>query len=181
MAIISGLNVSAVTRLKSTWEAVESKHKEKLKQLEELVSPNSNYRNYRLHMEGFEMVRQDQKEPCIPFFGLHLKDLLFINDGNPKFLENGFVNFSKMKTIYEKVARLKSYTTISYPASSNPGADVASEYIKNPRSLKEPALYKYSCLCEAKGGESGRLLDKVRLHRRVKGDRKTLSCLLFLS
>jgi len=47
MQILSGLNNSAVKRLKSTWEAVGDRAKKKMQELESLMNPQSNFKNYR--------------------------------------------------------------------------------------------------------------------------------------
>ncbi|KAI9143235.1 ras guanine nucleotide exchange factor domain-containing protein [Paraphysoderma sedebokerense] len=160
MAIISGLNLSAVTRLKQTWEIVPEKHKHTIKELEELVSPQGNYKNYRAIYD--QMEREKGSVPFIPFFGLFLKDLLFINDGNPKKLENGLINFSKLRTITSKISTIQAWQSVpmNFPVSEN--TKTYADYVRSLRALKEPALYKYSLLCEAKNGDgnSVRLVDK---------------------
>jgi len=47
MAVLSGLNNSAVRRLKKTWDLVSQKHVDVLAQLEELMSDDSNFVSYR--------------------------------------------------------------------------------------------------------------------------------------
>ncbi|KAJ3049622.1 hypothetical protein HK097_009394 [Rhizophlyctis rosea] len=164
MAIISGLNVSAVGRLKETWEAVDPKHRKTLDELETLLSPQHNYRSYRTLLDQTE--KHSTPQPLIPILGLLLKDLLFLDDGNKTKLENGLINFSKFRTMYMNVARFASYQEVRY--SSTMGQDrvsseqvaVVSEFVRNLRCLKEAALYKYSCLCEAKVGAEETLRDK---------------------
>ena len=51
-------------------------------QLELLCSPQANYRAYR----GIE---QGAQAPFIPFIGMHLRDMVFMNDGNAVQLPNG--------------------------------------------------------------------------------------------
>lgn len=57
MSIISGLNNSAVRRLRKTWLAVNPKLLESLKELETLLSDVGNFRNYREFMAALEGVR----------------------------------------------------------------------------------------------------------------------------
>ncbi|ELR19622.1 RasGEF domain containing protein [Acanthamoeba castellanii str. Neff] len=47
MQILSGLNNSSVKRLKDTWEALGERSKKKMEELESLMEPQSNFKNYR--------------------------------------------------------------------------------------------------------------------------------------
>lgn len=162
MAIVSGLNLSAVARLKQTWEAVQGKYQSSLTHMEELVSPQQNYQKYRNLCD--QMEKEKYPQHFIPFLGLAMKDLFFINDGNPKRFDNGLINFGKLRTIYQKTDRLLSYRRVPYLFPTTPTSIAARSYCDNPRFLKEAALYKYSCLCEAKAGDGStiRLVDKWR-------------------
>ena len=88
-----------------------------LEDIEELFSSESNFITYR-RLQG----SLKRTAPCIPFFGnfkclvfrhvrtvnfrvsgLYSKDFVFINDGNPKHLANGLVNFSKLRMVMHRV------------------------------------------------------------------------------
>uniref|UniRef100_A0A8C4F7K1 Rap guanine nucleotide exchange factor (GEF) 3 n=1 Tax=Dicentrarchus labrax TaxID=13489 RepID=A0A8C4F7K1_DICLA len=70
-AVMFGLSNSAVHRLYKTWE-----------------DPSRNHRAYRLAVAKLS-------PPYIPFMPLLLKDMTFINDGNPNYVEK-LVNFEKL-------------------------------------------------------------------------------------
>ena len=55
--------------------------------------------------------------PCLPFLGVYLSDLTFIEDGNPNMLRNNekFINFSKRMKTAEVVRDLQQYQTVPYP------------------------------------------------------------------
>uniref|UniRef100_A0A671PP50 Ras-specific guanine nucleotide-releasing factor 2-like n=1 Tax=Sinocyclocheilus anshuiensis TaxID=1608454 RepID=A0A671PP50_9TELE len=76
LEITSALNRSAIYRLKKTWAKV-------CKQ----VSQNS---------IGF------CNPPCVPYLGMYLTDLAFIEEGTPNFTEEGLVNFSKMRMVFKQ-------------------------------------------------------------------------------
>ncbi|KAJ3069632.1 hypothetical protein HDU98_007303 [Podochytrium sp. JEL0797] len=77
--IISALNSSSIYRLKRTWEFV-GKTAAKLDSLKALMSRDKNFGLYRdaLHTAN---------PPCVPYFGLFLTDLTFIEDGSSDFLQ----------------------------------------------------------------------------------------------
>jgi len=90
-AVNSGLNQIAVHRLKHTHGSLKPDvaflHKDILK----LIATDANFRSYREYLSGCTTA--------IPYLGVCLKDLTFIEDGNPKFLD-GMVNFMRCIHIY---------------------------------------------------------------------------------
>lgn len=76
MAIICSLNSSTITRLRKTWDAVSQKRKEALRHLQEIVEPAQNNKVLRTKLH-------DHVPPCLPFLGMYLTDLTFVDIGNP--------------------------------------------------------------------------------------------------
>eukprot|EP00158_Paraphelidium_tribonemae_P007189 Partr_v1_DN28145_c0_g1_i4_m56149 putative Son of sevenless homolog len=133
MAILSGLNTTAVSRLKKTWELVnKSRYIGAYHELEDKMSYRSNFKAYR-EIEGHA------KQPFIPFFGIYVKDLTFMNDGNQKHLvlpdsESGtkssmlkegndaadapprapMINFEKCRSITDKIHAIRVYQQSTY-------------------------------------------------------------------
>jgi hypothetical protein len=75
MAIICSLNSSMVMRLKRTWELVSAKTKARLDELKSVTDVGRNYAVLRQRL-------QNHIAPCIPFVGIYLTDLTFIDVGN---------------------------------------------------------------------------------------------------
>lgn len=157
MAIVAGLNHSSVQRLKKTWELIPSRSLTTLHDLERLMTPAGNYSAYRV-------VEARKHQHFLPFFGLALKDLVFANDGNPKRLENGLINFGKLRLLASAVQRIMIYQSNRYEF------EVEQEYYNycdKPVYIQDEArLYRYSLLCEPRAsGENDpplRLVDKWR-------------------
>ncbi|KAH8204525.1 hypothetical protein TruAng_001299 [Truncatella angustata] len=76
MAIICSLNSSIISRLRKTWEFVSPKRREMLKTLQAIVEPSNNNKVLRARLQG-------HVPPCLPFLGMFLTDLTFVDIGNP--------------------------------------------------------------------------------------------------
>ncbi|KAF7595460.1 hypothetical protein BBP40_006082 [Aspergillus hancockii] len=99
MAIICSLNSSMISRLKRTWEIVSQKTKTTLEYLRGIVEVSRNYAVLRQRL-------QNRIPPCLPFVGIYLTDLTFVDHGNQSLRnlptedgEMAVINFDKhMKT-----------------------------------------------------------------------------------
>eukprot|EP00005_Dracoamoeba_jomungandri_P013995 CAMPEP_0174274430 /NCGR_PEP_ID=MMETSP0439-20130205/57935_1 /TAXON_ID=0 /ORGANISM="Stereomyxa ramosa, Strain Chinc5" /LENGTH=825 /DNA_ID=CAMNT_0015366185 /DNA_START=230 /DNA_END=2707 /DNA_ORIENTATION=- len=80
MEIICGLNCNPIHRLKHLWQKVPNKLREPFLELEELMNPSNNWRNYRANLENIVL-------PTFPHLGIYLHDFTYIYDGNPRYLE----------------------------------------------------------------------------------------------
>jgi hypothetical protein len=76
MAIICSLNSSVISRLRKTWEIVSLKRREMLKTFQSIVEPSNNNKVLRSRLQG-------HVPPCLPFLGMFLTDLTFVDIGNP--------------------------------------------------------------------------------------------------
>ncbi|KAI8817620.1 ras guanine nucleotide exchange factor domain-containing protein [Fimicolochytrium jonesii] len=145
MAILSGLNTTPVSRLKKTFAALPSRATTAYEDLEAKLSYKSNYKVYR------ELEHQ-AKAPMLPFFGLIIKDLTFLNDGNQKVLPNGLINFEKMREVCAMLSRLKEWQRASFPFIPDdevivrgPGDTVTLfTYCSHPPCMKEDQLLQLS-------------------------------------
>ncbi|KXS11043.1 ras GEF [Gonapodya prolifera JEL478] len=172
LAIVSGLNNSCVSRLKSTWEALSSKATETRAELERLVNPEGNFGVYRALYAAFQCGEGDSQgssstamKPFIPIFSLIMKDFLFVNDGNPRYLDESgaspLVNWAKLTMIADAVRTIERLQRTPYTFPDAFSTDMPQNYYQ---TLSDKVLYKYSQLCEARAGDvsTTRLVDKWR-------------------
>ncbi|KAI0479395.1 ras GEF [Xylariaceae sp. FL0804] len=76
MAIVCSLNSSIINRLRRTWDFVSPKRREMFKTLQAIVGPSNNNKVLRTRLQG-------HVPPCLPFLGMFLTDLTFVDIGNP--------------------------------------------------------------------------------------------------
>jgi hypothetical protein len=87
--VLGGLKLWAITRLQGVI-TLHKTYRTLLAGLEFKMSPAGNYRMYRA------LLPLRQGAPFIPYLGLYLKDLTFIEDGNPDLLADGRINQGKI-------------------------------------------------------------------------------------
>lgn len=75
MAIVCSLTSSAICRLRQTWGELPTKLKAGFEEIKEIVDVSRNYATLRQRL-------QTPKAPCLPFVGMYLTDLTFIDAGN---------------------------------------------------------------------------------------------------
>lgn len=111
MAIICSLNSSMVMRLKRTWDLVSAKTKARLEELKAVTDVGRNYAVLRQRLHN-------HVAPCIPFVGIYLTDLTFIDVGNGTTRqlpgENGqggasVINFDKHMKTAKIIGQLQSF------------------------------------------------------------------------
>eukprot|EP01103_Thecamoeba_quadrilineata_P006876 TRINITY_DN1660_c0_g1_i1.p1 TRINITY_DN1660_c0_g1~~TRINITY_DN1660_c0_g1_i1.p1 ORF type:complete len:546 (-),score=100.23 TRINITY_DN1660_c0_g1_i1:3-1640(-) len=107
MAILAGLNSSSIGRLKKTWGGLEERLQNKKTEFDEMMSPERNHKRYR------ELIHSTEG-PLLPYLGLYLTDLMFIDQGNPDKDSEGQINFAKRKMVAEVLLDIQSHQTKSF-------------------------------------------------------------------
>lgn len=74
---------------------LSSQTKQTIEKLQNIVSSDGRFRNLRDALHRCD-------PPCIPYLGMYLTDLSFIEEGTPNFTEDGLLNFSKMRMVSGK-------------------------------------------------------------------------------
>ncbi|CAH1975566.1 unnamed protein product [Acanthoscelides obtectus] len=146
MAIIAGLNMSPIARLKKTWSKI---HSGKFAILEHQMDPSSNFSSYRSTLKA-AMWRSagatDQRQRIvIPFFSLLVKDLYFLNQGCSNRLPNGHINFEKFWQLAKQVTEFMAWKQVTCPFEKDPKI---ISLLQHGPILNENALALASFECE---------------------------------
>uniref|UniRef100_A0AAQ6AGL2 RAS guanyl releasing protein 1 n=1 Tax=Amphiprion ocellaris TaxID=80972 RepID=A0AAQ6AGL2_AMPOC len=99
MAVVGGLCHSSISRLKDTTSHVPSEVTKVLNEMTDLLSSCRNYDNYRQayhRCTGFK----------IPILGVHLKDLISVNEAMSDYVEDNKVNVQKLQALYNHINEL---------------------------------------------------------------------------
>eukprot|EP01117_Protostelium_nocturnum_P007328 TRINITY_DN2622_c0_g1_i1.p1 TRINITY_DN2622_c0_g1~~TRINITY_DN2622_c0_g1_i1.p1 ORF type:complete len:1183 (-),score=324.64 TRINITY_DN2622_c0_g1_i1:2249-5797(-) len=145
IAIIAGLNVSAVSRLKFTWDAVEKSATETLKRLQSIFDPANSNKSYRK-----ERNEATSKEAVMPYIGVTLSDLTFAEDGNKDFLKDDptLINFAKRVLVSRLIMDLQLNQQKTYQFEF-PSEDFI--FLQDLPHCSEKDLYDLSLIKEPRG------------------------------
>ncbi|XP_072222385.1 rap guanine nucleotide exchange factor 3 isoform X1 [Leuresthes tenuis] len=125
-AVMFALSNSAVHRLYKTWERIPSKTKRIYCAYERLMDPSRNHRAYRLAVAKLS-------PPYIPFMPLLLKDMTFIHEGNPNYIDK-LVNFEKMRMLAKTVKIVRGCRSQPYVPSSPQRGLADRMFLEGPAS-----------------------------------------------
>ncbi|KYN43365.1 Ras-GEF domain-containing family member 1B [Trachymyrmex septentrionalis] len=121
MAIIAGLNMSPISRLKKTWSKIQSA---KFSILEHQMDPSSNFSSYRSTLKAAMWrsagATDERQRIVVPFFSLLVKDLYFLNEGCSNKLPNGHINFEKFWQLAKQVTEFIAWKQVACPFEKNP-------------------------------------------------------------
>ncbi|XP_041437160.1 rap guanine nucleotide exchange factor 2 L homeolog isoform X3 [Xenopus laevis] len=106
-AIISGLNLAPVSRLRATWEKLPSKYEKLFQDLQDLFDPSRNMAKYRNVLNS-----QNLQPPIIPLFPVIKKDLTFLHEGNDSKVD-GLVNFEKLRMIAKEIRHVGRMASVN--------------------------------------------------------------------
>eukprot|EP00071_Canis_lupus_P039166 XP_022272723.1 ras-specific guanine nucleotide-releasing factor 1 isoform X1 [Canis lupus familiaris] len=131
LEITSSMNRSAIFRLKKTWLKVSKQTKALIDKLQKLVSSEGRFKNLREALKNCD-------PPCVPYLGMYLTDLAFIEEGTPNYTEDGLVNFSKMRMISHIIREIRQFQQTAYKIEHQ---------VKVSRQCSDPwALTQVLCL-----------------------------------
>eukprot|EP00111_Clytia_hemisphaerica_P006364 TCONS_00018439-protein len=132
--IVAALGSAPVRRLVGTKELVEPEYLSWMHKMENLMDSRSNHKKYR------ETLRSSQT-PAIPYFGIYLKDLTFITDGNPDYLKGGVVNLSKRRQVHVLLEEIRRFQKKRYNFQE---VQEIREYLLSKSFVSEDKLHQMS-------------------------------------
>ncbi|TDH15341.1 hypothetical protein EPR50_G00029880 [Perca flavescens] len=112
MAVTGGLCHSSISRLKDTSNLLTPDITKALSEMTELLSSRSNYINYRRvynECSGFK----------VPILGVHLKDLISLNEALPNYIDEDKINLSKLQHLYSNINDLVAIHACTPPFEAN--------------------------------------------------------------
>ncbi|CAH8637162.1 unnamed protein product [Schistosoma haematobium] len=139
LQICSALVNSSVYRLKRTWERVNKQTKQSIDRLQMLVASDGRFKSMREALHRCD-------PPCIPYLGMYLTDLSFIEEGALNITENNLVNFCKMRMIAHVIREVQQYHQTPYLITHR---QEVTDYLLDPsRLLDEEQTYQASLIIE---------------------------------
>nr|XP_021530070.1 LOW QUALITY PROTEIN: ras-specific guanine nucleotide-releasing factor 1 [Aotus nancymaae] len=109
--------------------------------LQKLVSSEGRFKNLREALKNCD-------PPCVPYLGMYLTDLAFIEEGTPNYTEDGLVNFSKMRMISHIIREIRQFQQTAYKIEHQ--AKVTQYLLDQSFVMDEESLYESSLRIEPK-------------------------------
>ncbi|KAL6436745.1 hypothetical protein ACFW04_004875 [Cataglyphis niger] len=135
LQICAAFTNSSVYRLKKTWEKVPKTTKQTIDRLQHIVSSDGRFRNLRDALHRCD-------PPCIPYLGIYLTDLSFIEEGTPNITDDGLLNFSKMRMISHVIREIRHFQQTPYKIELI--TKVTNYLLDTSLLLNEKDLYRMS-------------------------------------
>jgi RasGEF domain/RasGEF N-terminal motif len=163
MAILAGLRQSAVHRLAKTWKSVSKSSRKQFSALIEEMSPDMNYRQYRAELKAVS-------PPCVPYLGVYLTDLTFIEDGNQDEVEGAagggarrrrpsnaapptkLINFDKRRRLTQVIQDIRTFQLARYNFKEVP--IIQGALLAGGEFVDENKMYELSLSIEPRAGNA---------------------------
>ncbi|XP_055608643.1 ras-specific guanine nucleotide-releasing factor 2-like isoform X4 [Uranotaenia lowii] len=132
LQICAAFTNAAVYRLKKTWDKVPKTIKTTITKLQAVVCSDGRFRAMREALHRCD-------PPCIPYLGMYLTDLSFIEEGTPDFTPDRLLNFSKMRMIAHVIREIRHFQQTPYKIDHIP--KVTSYLLDTSLLLDDDELY----------------------------------------
>ncbi|KPJ11473.1 Ras-specific guanine nucleotide-releasing factor 1 [Papilio machaon] len=107
LQICAALSNTSIFRLKKTWEKVSKTSKQTIEKMQTIISSECRFRILRDALHRCD-------PPCIPYLGMYLSDLSFIEEGTSNYTPDGLLNFSKMRMIAHVIREIRNFQQTPY-------------------------------------------------------------------
>lgn len=149
MAVMSALSNSAVERLKFTRAKLPNRLVDTWDALEEVTSFGSGSKALREAMSSHE-------EPIVPYLGMYLTDLTYMEDSLPDEAEGGLIHWSKRVRIWNFILELLECAAGSWEELDF--GDTVEDWVREmPLSLSDEDLYTLSVRREPRDASADEL------------------------
>lgn len=143
MEILSGLLTAAAHRLKHTWAVLSPKVQGLFESIKTTLSSEKNYQTLRTHL-------RTMSGPCIPYLGMFLTDLTFIEDGTPNELPGGLINFAKRRSLAQVIREIQQFQQCPFNFEAVPAIQ---KILENAKPLSTDDAYKLSLEIAPRGSQ----------------------------
>ena len=130
LEVVSGLTNAAVQRLLQTFDQLPQSAAKVLETLREAVTFQHNYRKLRELMSAVT-------GPGIPYLGVYMGDLLYIEDGNPDETSDGLINFEKHEMVAKIILAFERFKLHRYILTPIP---LIQHYLNWPFAMNDEEL-----------------------------------------
>lgn len=136
MEIMGGLGATSVARLKKLWGSISKAKTKAWDRVRAVMAPQASFSSYRAAI-------RTAHPPVVPYVGVYMQDIVFIEDGNPDFLKDrpNWVNFHKRRLLADVIRDLQQYGQSPYNLLV---VDELATVINHAHVEKEDVLYAKS-------------------------------------
>ncbi|CAF3695070.1 unnamed protein product [Rotaria socialis] len=146
LQIMAAFVNSSVYRLKQTWDRISKQSKHVINKLQSLVHSDGKFKNLRDTLTKVD-------PPCIPYLGLYLSDLTFIEESSQDISEFQSVNFSKMRMKTHIISEIRRFQSTPFKIKHNPR--VCAYLLNSSQLLSEDQCYGLSLKLEPRASRAG--------------------------
>ncbi|XP_061434694.1 ras-specific guanine nucleotide-releasing factor RalGPS1-like [Lethenteron reissneri] len=145
IAVLSALQSAPIFRLAKTWGLLSRKDKASFDKLDYLMSKEDNYKRIREYVHSIRMM------PCIPYLGIYLSDLIYIDSAYPasdSIMENEqrSIQMNNILRVISDFQQSCHYGNRFSPGASEPSRRRAPDGFP-PAICRADPLLNTSCLC----------------------------------
>lgn len=133
MAVVGGLMMTAVAKLKKSYSLISPQKAQELAELKKIIDPSQSFAFYKEEIAKAQL-------PAIPFIGRTLTELSALEEVTTK-APDGLINFQKRESLFTKITETLKYQSEEY---NIPVVEPVYTYLLNLPSIEQPRLNNLS-------------------------------------